>query len=177
MTKLATPSVLAFERKLDISDAVFFQKDSKKPEIQAVEVSIREKSVRGTISNRLKKALTADPVKLDAEIEKANLQKVDAAMLDSDKDTLIVKWSCKVLPFNGIPNVCNNQDYQEKLLKTVSEYISEYKLDELAGRYAANIVNARWLWRNRLGAENIVVSIKCETGENEELLEFKNAKN
>ena len=102
-TKLKTASVLAFERKLDISDAFFWQKDSKDDKASAIPVPIREKSVRGTISNRLKSAIASDPVKLDAEIEKPNLQRVDAAALDDDKDTLIVRWSCKALPFDGAP--------------------------------------------------------------------------
>ena len=32
---------------------------------------------------------------------------------------------------------------------------------ELARRYAANIANARFLWRNRVGAENIEVQVKA----------------
>lgn len=159
-TKLKTASVLAFERKLDISDAFFWQKDSKDDTASAIPVPIREKSVRGTISNRLKSAIAADPVKLDAEIEKPNLQRVDAAALDDDKDTLIVRWSCKALPFDGAPYVCNDQAYQTALVKTVQGYLETQGVQELARRYAANIANARWLWRNRMGAEDITVSVR-----------------
>jgi CRISPR-associated protein Csy3 len=159
-TKLKTASVLAFERKLDISDAFFWQKDSKDDTTSAIPVPIREKSVRGTISNRLKSTIAADPVKLDAEIEKPNLQRVDAAALDDDKDILIVRWSCKALPFDGTPYVCNKPDYQAALLKTVQAYLETQGVQELARRYAANIANARWLWRNRMGAEDITVSVR-----------------
>ncbi len=96
MSTITTATVLAFERRLDISDAVFSQKSSSTG--QSAPVRITEKAVRGTISNRLKNAIANDPVKLDAEIQKANLQTVDIAALDHDKDTLIVSWSCKVLP-------------------------------------------------------------------------------
>lgn len=161
MSKLTTASVLAFERNLDISDAFFSQIDSNNKESKAIAVKITEKSVRGTISNRLKNAIANDPAKLDAEIEKANLQRVDAASLDESCDTLLVKWSCKVLPFTGKPNVCNNQDYQQVLEKTVKDYLKEHGVTELAKRYANNIANARWLWRNRVGAENIEVSVTC----------------
>ena len=121
---LKTASVLAFERNLDISDAFFAQTKkitSTNPATKAdtpafaspTAVTIKEKSVRGTISNRLKNTVTNDPAKLDAEIEKANLQRVDSAALDESCDTLVVTWSCKVLPFNGKPSVCNDQAYQQ----------------------------------------------------------------
>lgn len=155
-----TATVLAFERKLDVSDAFFWQKRSNDKKATCTPVLIREKSVRGTISNRLKNAIANDPAKLDAEIEKANLQTVDAAALDEDNDTLIVRWSCKVLPFTGLPYVCNDQDYQKTLMNTVQTYLDGNGLQELSRRYAANIANARWLWRNRIGAEQITVTVK-----------------
>lgn len=160
---LKTASVLAFERNLDVSDAYLWQTDSqgngenKTPS----PVVIKEKSVRGTISNRLKNAITNDPAKLDAETEKANLQKVDSASLDENNDTLIARFSLKVLPFTGKPNVCNDQDYQQALQQVVAAYIDNQGLDELARRYAINILNARWLWRNRVGTESIKVTVKC----------------
>lgn len=168
MSKLTTASVLAFERKLDVSDAFFWQTDSQSEGAKLTEVAIVEKSVRGTISNRLKKAVANDVAKLDAEVEKANLQKVDAAALDASNDTLVARWSLKVLPFEGKPNVCNDQDYQTALVNTVQSYLSEQGVAELAKRYAINIANARWLWRNRVGAESISISVKC----NETTLNF-----
>jgi len=75
---LKTASVLAFERKLDPSDAVFSSglwADRSNAKVWPA-VLVREKSVRGTISNRLK-TKDMDPAKLDAEIEKPNLQTVD----------------------------------------------------------------------------------------------------
>ena len=168
MSKLKTASVLAFERKLDVSDAFFWQTDSQSESAKLTEVAIVEKSVRGTISNRLKKAVANDVAKRDAEVEKANLQKVDAAALDANNDTLVARWSLKVLPFEGKPNVCNDQDYQTALVNTVQSYLSEQGVAELAKRYAINIANARWLWRNRVGAESISISVKC----NETTLNF-----
>lgn len=159
-TELKTASVLAFERVLDISDASFWQKDSENADSQASIVTVQEKSVRGTISNRLKNAVANDPAKLDAETQKANLQRVDSSSLDESNDTLIAKFTCKVLPFTGKPNVCNDQDYQQALLAVVADYQQSQGISELAKRYATNIVNARWLWRNRVGAEKITVTVR-----------------
>jgi len=153
---LETASVLAFERNFDISDAIFSQQNNQG---QITPLSVSEKSVRGTISNRLKNAITNDPVKLDAEIEKANLQKIDVAMLDNDKHILIAEWSFKVLPFDGHPCVCNNMDYQQKLQMTVQNYLTKQGFTELAKRYAINVLNGRWLWRNRMSAEKIKITV------------------
>ncbi len=159
MAKPETPSLLAFERKLDCSDAVFSQTDGNNPEAQEQPVTVSEKSVRGTISNRLKNAIANDPTKLDAEIEKANLQTVDVAALSSGCDTLIARFTLKVLPFDGSPYVCNGAQYRGRLLETATQYLQTEGMQALAERYAANIANGRWLWRNRMGAENIRITV------------------
>lgn len=165
---LTTASVLAFERKLDISDGFFWQENSQDKNATQSMISVQEKSVRGTISNRLKNTISNDPVKLDAEIQKANLQRVDSSSLDEDKDTLVVRFTCKVLPFTGTPNVCNNQDYQKAIQAVVQTYQQTHGFDELAKRYALNIINGRFLWRNRLGAEKIDITVKVD----DEILTF-----
>lgn len=160
MSKITVASVLAFERKLDLSDAHFYQKNSKDDTTDPTPITIQEKSVRGTISNRLKNAIANDPLKLDAEVQKPNLQRVDVAMLDDSCDTLVVKFSLKVLPFDAKPSTCNDQEYQAKLIDTLQAYINAHGFSELAKRYAQNILNARWLWRNRIGAQSIKVTVK-----------------
>lgn len=157
--ELKTASVLAFERKLDVSDALLFSgnwesrtSDNWQP------VTIREKSVRGTISNRLK-TKDQDPAKLDAAIENPNLQTVDVANLPADADTLKVQFTLRVLTGVGEPSACNEAAYREKLLATVKHYVQSTGLSELAKRYAANFANGRFLWRNRIGAEQVEVRI------------------
>ena len=177
MSQLKTASVLAFERNLDLSDGIFRQKKSTDPESEAIAVKITEKSVRGTISNRLKAAIIKDPAKLDAEVEKANLQRVDVAMLNHDYDTLVIDWSCKVLPFTGNPCVCNDQAYQTRLYEVVNGYLDQHGTRELSRRYAINIVNGRWLWRNRIGAKNLTISVFYEEDGQSKTLEFPQAKN
>jgi len=97
-TNLTTASVLAFERKLDPSDALFFAGtwETQHASEHWTPVAIREKSVRGTISNRLK-TKDQDPAKLDAAIENPNLQTVDVATLPPDADTLKVQFTLRVL--------------------------------------------------------------------------------
>lgn len=159
---LKTASVLAFERKLDVSDALMFsgswnersQPDTWQP------IEVREKSVRGTISNRLK-TKDQDPAKLDAAIENPNLQTVDVATLPSDSDTLMVRFTVRVLAGAGTPSACNDAAYQAKLKGVVESYVSTYGFGTLAQRYASNLANGRFLWRNRFGAEQVEVQVRA----------------
>ncbi|MGR4066543.1 type I-F CRISPR-associated protein Csy3 [Billgrantia sp. C5P2] len=157
---LKTASVLAFERKLDPSDALFSAGnwDDRTQHAAWSGIPVREKSVRGTISNRLK-AKDQDPAKLDAAIENPNLQTVDVAALPHDVDTLAVHFTLRVLAGAGTPSACNSAEYQYKLKQTVTGYLSEHGFGELAHRYACNLANGRFLWRNRVGAEEIEVVI------------------
>ena len=160
-TTLKTASVLAFERKLDPSDAQFFAGNwGQRTGVPTwAPVTIREKSVRGTISNRLK-TKDQDPAKLDAAIENPNPQTVDVAALPADADTLKVSFTLRVLGGTGTPSACNNADYQVKLLSTVKGYADTHGFGELARRYAHNLANARFLWRNRVGAEQVEVQVQ-----------------
>ncbi|MDT0499969.1 MULTISPECIES: type I-F CRISPR-associated protein Csy3 [unclassified Halomonas] len=158
---LKTASVLAFERKLDPSDALMYagQWEQRESADTWQPITIREKSVRGTISNRLK-TKDQDPAKLDAAIENPNLQTVDVATLPHDADTLMTRFTLRVLGGAGKPSACNNADYQEKLSATVKGYIATHGFTELAKRYAHNLANGRFLWRNRMGAEAVEVRIR-----------------
>ncbi len=157
-TAVKTASVLAFERKLATSDAVMYSGSWQGSKWQPIH--IQEKAVRGTISNRLKNPRFNDPAKLDAEIQKANLQRVDVAALPQDADTLRVKFTLRVLGNLSTPSVCNDLAYQNELHQVIEDYISEHGFTELAIRYASNLANGRFLWRNRVGAEKIVITVK-----------------
>lgn len=158
--ELKTASVLAFERKLDPSDALLCggNWDARTASHDWAPIALREKSVRGTISNRLKGGAT-DPAKLDAAIQSPNLQTVDVATLSADADTLKVQFTLRVLAGTGQPSACNDAAYRQKLLATVGGYVEQHGYAELAGRYAANLANGRFLWRNRIGAEQVEVTV------------------
>lgn len=158
--ELKTASVLAFERKLDPSDALLYAGDwnARSASQDWAPITLREKSVRGTISNRLKGGAT-DPAKLDAAIQNPNLQTVDVATLSANTDTLKVEFTLRVLAGTGQPSACNDAAYRAKLLSTVGAYVAQHGFAELAGRYAANLANGRFLWRNRIGAEQVEITV------------------
>ncbi len=152
-------SVLAFEKKLVPSDgkmygAIWEDRKSK------TALKLVEKSVRGTIANRLKPAIKNDPAKLNAEVEKANLQTVDSCALGAEQDTLVLEFTLKVLGGIKEPSACNNDLFLKTYQEAVSGYIEKEKFSELGLRYAINLANGRFLWRNRVGTEFIEIEIK-----------------
>lgn len=161
-SKLTNPSVLAFESKLAPSDAIMASGMwGEKGAENWKDIKVTEKSVRGTISNRLKTGIASDPVKVDAEVQKANLQTVDNAALPFEADTLRVRFTLRVLGNLAIPSTCNEPEYQTALAEIITEYISGNGFSEIAKRYAINIANGRFLWRNRVGSEQVEVQVKC----------------
>ena len=172
-SKALKATVLAFESKLANSDAIMTSgnwadiEDEKKWQ----PIKVVEKSVRGTISNRLKSndPKFKDPAKLDAEVTKPNPQTVDNAALPFSSDTLKVSFTLRVLGDLSMPSACNNPLYQKKLKTIIDGYVEKNNFDELSLRYACNIVNGRFLWRNRVCAEDIVIHV----GIGDEFLKFE----
>ncbi|PJG57569.1 type I-F CRISPR-associated protein Csy3 [Aeromonas cavernicola] len=158
---IKTASVLAFERKLANSDGQLFSGDWQQRDNPAawLPITLQEKAVRGTISNRLKKATAEDSTKLDNEIQNPNLQRVDVATLPFNADTLRVSFTLRVLGNLAQPSACNDQAYQAVLSEKIGDYVREHQFHQLAARYAENLANGRFLWRNRVGAEAVEVRI------------------
>lgn len=154
-------SVLAFEKKLVASDGYMYgtQWDNR---TETKPLALQEKSVRGTISNRLKAAIKGDPAKLNAEVEKANLQRVDACALTLEQDTLNLQFTIKILGGITQPSACNNATFKQSYSEAANNYIETHAFKELGRRYANNIANGRFLWRNRVGAENIEVNVHAK---------------
>ncbi len=164
-------SVLAFEKKLVCSDGYMYgttwaDKENAKP------LKLKPKSVRGTISNRLKAVIKNDKMKLNAEVEKANLQTVDACALEPEQDTLKLSFTVKVLGGIIEPSACNNPKFKQTYSEAAKTYIDQHGFDELAKRYAHNFANARFLWRNRIGVEQIEVRIKAKNNQTDKDFRF-----
>lgn len=159
-------TVLAFEKKLVPSDGYLYGTtwDDRRT-AKATALKLNEKSVRGTISNRLKPAVQNDPLKLNAEVEKPNLQKVDACALGEHQDTLRLSFTLKVLGGIDKPSASNGPIFNERFPVAAQTYVEETGFTELAKRYAINIANGRYLWRNRVGAEKIEVVVNTGDGQ------------
>lgn len=153
------PSVLAFNRKIEPSDALMqaglWSNRDKAENWQ--NINLHEKRNRGTKSQYG----VADEEKIDP-----NLVWGDDTRLPFELDTLKVFFTVKFLGNIAEPTTHNRPEFEQKLKTKFQEYSEKVGFLTLAQRYVYNLVNARFLWRNRLGAEKISVQIKnSETGQ------------
>lgn len=152
-TALTLPSVLAFSRKLEVSDALMAS--GLWLDIDKIEkwqpIELHEKRNRATHSQYGAK---------DEDKPKPNLSWGDVATLPHDADTLRIKFTLKILGGLEKPTACNSPAFEAKVIQIVESYRNADQFKELATRYANNIVNGRFLWRNRVGAESINIRVK-----------------
>lgn len=61
-----------------------------------------------------------------------------------------------------MPDACNRSDFQETLVYKIEQDKAEL-VPALAYRFAYNIANGRFLWRNRVGADEIEIKVKIDS--------------
>ncbi|MBC8258063.1 MAG: type I-F CRISPR-associated protein Csy3 [SAR324 cluster bacterium] len=155
------PSMLSFERKLETSDALMYSGswgDIEKADAWAF-IPITKRYNRSTQS-----AYALE----DGDVKKTSPNPVasnsDDANLPIDKDTLKVTFSLRVIGDLGRPFACNSTVFEKAIKEKVKIFIGKdgEGLNTLAFRYAYNIANGRFLWRNRVCAENIKVYVEYD---------------
>lgn len=167
------PTILSFTRNIEPSDGLMYsgkwEDISQGVNLKAISdkqsnwrpVLLSERKNLGTKSQyNLTKGKRTDP----------NLVEGDKASLFDGDDTLKLSFTLKILGNVGEPTACNEPIY-EKLLRQRFEQVEEKGgLQTLAKRYAYNIANARFLFRNRVNAEDILVIVK--NSKTEDVIEF-----
>src|SRR5690554_5407827 len=154
--KIDLPSMLAFERKLETSDALMF---SGKWE----DVGTKEKWQDIPITKRQNRSTQSAHGTSDADKVKPNPVSSDSddANLPLAHDTLKVSFSMRVVGNLGKPFGCNSPTFSNAIQVKVGEFKQGEGVEILAYRYAYNIANGRFLWRNRVGAEEIKILVKA----------------
>jgi CRISPR-associated protein Csy3 len=156
------PSLLAFERKLEFSDGLMYSgnwSDIEYPDAwKGIPITKRQnRSTQSAYGIEEDKKSQPNPVASDS----------DDANLPMDKDTLRLSFTLRVIGNLGKPFACNDPAFQ----KVVVEKVNEFKksdgsgLETLALRYAYNIANGRFLWRNRVCAEQILIKVHLSGNE------------
>lgn len=161
------PSVLAFSRKIEPSDGLMlaglWTHQDKSSDWQIIE--LHDKRNRATKSQYG----VADEEKIQP-----NIVWGDDANLPHDLDTLKVIFTIKFLGNLDQATANNKPEFLSKLKQAYTGYKNEIGLKPLAKRYAQNLANARFLWRNRVGAEQVVVKI-TNTENTAQTWKFENA--
>jgi len=153
-TTISLPSMLSFERKLETSDGLMYSgvwgSDPKKPAIEGdwkpiLIVPRQNRSTQSAYGIDDIKKTAPNPVSSDSH----------DANLPMDQDTLKLSFSLRVIGSLGKPFACNAPDFAKSIQDKVSPFKASEDISDLALRYAYNIANGRFLWRNRVGAEEI----------------------
>jgi len=96
----------------------------------------------------------------------ANVQRTESAKTDAEAIGVAVQFSFRTIPAASLLFACADPVYRESLQQFISRYfrpgVAEF--EEVTRRMARNILNGRWLWRNRvLGEPSVVAKVGEET--------------
>lgn len=132
------PNVLNYERSLHPTTAAFYAVNNE----EQTPVRVSRVTVLG---------VRADPMENAAEADYAsgNPQRVEAAALPIGYDRLRISFGLTVTPSSLTPRSCDLPAFRQVLQKYASAYRDAGGFQELARRYAINIANGRFCWRNR----------------------------
>lgn len=150
--KIVHPKIFAVERSINVSRGIMYQTIFDKRNSYKDDLSVYFREGIGTKSN-FDKNKTIEQI--NKEISENNPYKGECCYLHNDNDTLVVKYGVKFLPVTNRISACDNVEYRDCYVKMLQEYIDSYSMNELATRYVNNIVNARSLWRNRIGSDKV----------------------
>lgn len=150
------PSMLAFERKLETSDALMssgnWEDKTSIKKWQDIPITKRQnRSTQSAHGTSDADKVKPNPVSSDS----------DDANLPLAHDTLKVSFSLRVVGNLGVPFGCNSPDFSSAISAKTSEFKRGDGVATLAYRYAYNLANGRFLWRNRVGAEEVKIEIKA----------------
>lgn len=150
------PSLLSFERKLEPSDALMYAGNWNELSMDDVwkPIPITKRQNRSTQSAYgIDDSKKSEPNPVSSDSDDANLP--------HDNDTLKVSFTLRVIGNLGMPFACNEPAFES----LISQKVNIFKENNgkgfgiLAYRYAYNIVNGRFLWRNRVCAEQIRIEV------------------
>ncbi|MFA7243266.1 MAG: type I-F CRISPR-associated protein Csy3 [Sulfuricellaceae bacterium] len=189
MTALTTlkklPGVLAFNRGHVVTDGEMFNEIAGQYETHPVEV-VRH-GIRGTQNVNDGKGNIDPWSKVTGSSDSAsngvrnpsNIQITETAKLESSADALVVRFGLSMLDMAGSLDSCvaADKDAGRMMRATFEDFVNRAKaskgINEVARRYARNIANGRWLWRNRTIARLIEIEVSNQGGV---LAKFNDAK-
>lgn len=156
--KYKHPSTLAFTRSVEPGIFAFFaenstDKDDKNKAKPPVLVTVE--ALRGTISNYMDSSVLdghlakSNEEKSEKNPRNANLQSVEKADLPIGFDTLIIEGHISFLANTAACCMSNDPGFMQTYQPYHERFTELGGWQVLAERYLMNMVNGRWLWRNR----------------------------
>ncbi len=159
------PGVLSFQRCLLVTDGLFYNllADGRLSPLPVIRHGIRgTQNINKSSSKEVSSAGSA------TREEVSNIQTTDSAKLDPMAEKLRVRFELRFLDlahalFACAPSKDDNmedlQTFRHDLEKFLEKAKSSAGLEELSRRYARNLANGRFLWRNRAMAEHVEIHV------------------
>lgn len=168
------PSSLALQRVGIISDAKMYSEVNG--EYAQFPVEVIRHGIRATKNINMSGSSSGETSTTVDKEDVRNPQIIESAKLHANAQRLVVEFSysftnlasslASISPDKGV-----DRDYLELFRASIDNFIERGKnsngLVEVTNRFARNILNGRWLWRNRLIASKITIEV---TQENEEVV-------
>lgn len=153
------PSVLSFRRGVVITDGAML---NVMPDGTTNPIKVVRHGILGTQN-------TAKEASGKSETKVANLQETDTAKLDLGASILRVGMTLRFMPLRSLLDSCcdakkptSTSELRSGLDMFLDHANGSGGVAEVSSRYIRNIVNGRWLWRNRAEATSVVVKIKAD---------------
>lgn len=142
------PSIFSIFRGLSVTDALFFNEIDGR----LSPMPVLRHGIRGTQNVNEVTGSGRDPL---------NVQVTESAKTDTNAQAVVIKFSMHSKSVMDLIAACSKDaaiadapansvaDFGLVLRDFIERAADSKALDELANRYARNILNGRWLWRNR----------------------------
>ncbi len=150
------PSILSFQRCFVLSDAVMY---NRIPDPSGAEGFCETRRVRVIRHGVLG---TQNVAGKDKDIK--NPQRTETAKTDPDATGMRVTFSLSTITLDNALFACNDNDFRASVQGFVNRFRDSGEMQEICNRYARNILNGRWLWRNRILGNKIEVEVTVQDG-------------
>ena len=152
--KSVSPSDALFEAVLDDLDS------DGKPIV--VPLTLMRQTLRGVMGSYGSlygadfRPKSASDLTKEVDPENANIQRVDSARLPPGAKRFRISFTVGFAPNSRTPGACNQPAFRKKVDDLTRLYSEKDGYRHLAERYAWNLANGRWMWRNRFALDKLV---------------------
>lgn len=157
---MAFPSVFGIERGINVSDAQMFNYLGEGAQDEVIHVMRHGiRGILGAADAHTKKKKNGDEKKGVAQI-----QVTETARTAPDAKGLKLRFKIRPSPILGRISGCNDFSYRKKFDAFLTIAQNSSSMHEVSRRYARNILNARWMNRNKVLGSNVRVSVRWSGG-------------
>jgi len=159
---LKLPSMNAITRTISPSHGLFYSFDSQGKQcddlnkIKIQPVPLYEVSLVGTLGS-WKEGEKAEKEKggKKEQTVSSNIQTVDTCFLPPEHDSYVLKFNLRIASLVD-DAISNNEQVLAKFRQFVNDYREQVGGELLARRYLSNLINGRFLWRNKYASHKKV---------------------